>query len=440
MQLFTIMNNINCQSIIDDLMIAVKITSDIYDLDSKKLLNVVLKEIIHNNNYTKITRKHGSRDRVLSHSRDEYFNMILNVTNLIEGHPKAGNKYIMREENTDYLIDMACSNFLYRELSKTFVTVQEDKIESEPENVKYYLPSEELKQSIINGTQTKVHDSLYAFNGMSGYSNVGKNRQNQEDSYYIGVHPKNSNFKIMVVADGMGGYENGEIASNIVVKELMTWFDSLNYQEFYNRDNQNLANLLARKINEINNKICDLVYDGGTTLCASIIKNNSIVMCNIGDSQGYIFENGILKYETVPDSTTVNNPNIPKEVARFHKHNNVITNFLGKAGGEKIIPKVNIVEYKLHNFRTYKVVLCSDGVTDCISKRDIVKIINDNEDTSKALVEYAISNHSYLNEEIALLEERDKYKARFLYNSGQMIDCISAGKDNTTAVSGVIRR
>ena len=438
MQQFTKIDNIDINSMIQDLMISIKLTAQIYDLDGIELLRKSLKDIIFNDDYTDITRKHGCRSRVLSHSKDEYFNMILAVINLKDGLPMVGNNYMMKEENTDFLINMACYNVLKKYLDKTFVRVQEDQ-QFEGQNVKFYSPSEELKKSIISGKQNKVSYSSYSFNELSVYSSVGKSRTNQEDSYYIGVHPNDSNFKIMVVADGMGGYENGEVASNIAALELMNWFDTLNSQEFYNRDNQNLANLLARKIRDINNKICNNIKDGGTTLCVAIIKNNSIVMCNIGDSQGYIFEDGILKYETTPDNIT-KSPDIPSEVARFHKNNNAITNFLGKVDGEVIRPNISIVECPLRKFKTYRVVLCSDGVVDCISKRNIVKIVNNSEDPSKALVEYAVSNTSYFQDELSLLNRRDKNKAIFLYNSGQINNMIEEGKDNTTALNGIVRR
>ena len=441
---FDIINDINYQELIDEFVLAIKYTITVHsneNIDNKKQLKNTLNDIIKNNCYLGITKKYGQRDKILKHTKDEYFNMIVYLLkryNLSNYLFKNNKKYQINIEYISQFIERACQDFLYEKLDKTYVTIQDNNHFS-PENVNYYSPSEKLRQSIINGNQTSVRNSSYNFNGMFAYSDVGKKRTNQEDSYYIGVHPKNPNFKIMIVADGMGGYENGEVASNIAVKELMTWFDSIDSTEYNNKNNNQLANLISKKINEINDKICSKIIDGGTTLCVAIIKDSSIIMCNIGDSQGYIFENSILRYETKPDSAT-NNPNIPEDIARFHRYNNGITNYLGKADGEKIVPKLNIVQYPLHQFRTYRVILCSDGVTDCISKRDIKKIVNENNDSSKSLVEYAISNPSYLKDEIELLEVADRQKARFLYNSGYLYNYIEPGKDNTTAISGIIKK
>ena len=52
--------------------------------------------------------------------------------------------------------------------------------------------------------------------------------------------------------------------------------------------------MLDRKLGEIDNKIKNATRSGGTTLCFSIIRNNSIVMGNIGDSKGLVFEDGNL--------------------------------------------------------------------------------------------------------------------------------------------------
>ena len=440
---FEIKNGIDYESMINQLMIAIKITTQIYHIDEKKKEQKQLVEalyyIIKNGEYLGITSKHGQRDIISKYTKDDYFNMIIYLLkkyNLSNYLFKKGNKYQINSENIYPFIERACQDVLYDKLNKTYVTIQNDD-QVMPNNIKYYSPSDSLRQSIINGTQTSLKNSSYAFNDMTAYSNVGKKRTNQEDSYYIGVHPKNPNFKIMVVADGMGGYANGEIASNIAVKEVMQWFDSLDSSEFYSVDNKKLANALTKKIYEINNKIYRNVDGGGTTLCLAIIKNNSIIMCNIGDSQGFIFEDGVLQYETKPDSFT-NIYNVPDDIVRFHKNNNMITNYLGNYNEDEVFPK--IIQYKLQQSKTYKVVLCSDGVTDCISNRNIVNIVNGSENSSKALVEYALYNHSYLKDEIEFLNEKDRQKTKFLYNSGQLYDYIDEGIDNTTAVSTIIRK
>lgn len=434
---FEKINNIDF-SIINDLIIAVKYTSEKYKIDSHEQLKLTLRKIIVNNDYSCITKAGGMRDKVLKYSKDLIFNLLLNCVfrkNNIKINDYNNNYWI---EDIDTLIDYVLVDTLYKKIDNTFVSIQEDNVLL-PQNVKYYNSSEKLKILISNGSQTKLKNTSFSFNGMTADSNVGKNRTNQEDSYYIGVHPKNANFKLMVVADGMGGHESGEIASNIAVKELMDWFDKIDAHEFYKKDNSGIGYLLNRKIIEISKKISDVVYNSGTTLCVAIIKNETIIMCNVGDSQGYIFDNGVLRYETSPDNIT-NNPNIPTDISRFHKNNNMITNFLGNSGGRSINPKISIIEYKLQNNHTYRVILCSDGVVDCISRRNIINIVNQSDNVSKALVEYAISNYSYFKDELDLLDEADKYKANYLYNTGQIHSYIEAGKDNTTAVSTTFKK
>ena len=58
-------------------------------------------------------------------------------------------------------------------------------------------------------------------------SNKGISRENQEDAGLIMQHPNLSNFKILLVADGMGGHLNGEIASDYLVSKLEEWFQTV---------------------------------------------------------------------------------------------------------------------------------------------------------------------------------------------------------------------
>ena len=60
----------------------------------------------------------------------------------------------------------------------------------------------------------------------------------------------------MVVADGMGGFEQGEEASNIVVSEMKNWFDSVDVSYFENMSNihENLGQALQIVSNEIYSK------------------------------------------------------------------------------------------------------------------------------------------------------------------------------------------
>lgn len=452
-------NSDHYEKLTGNLINAVIYTAQKYRVDPEKLFYEALCKIIYNGDFCGITRDKGMRESVEYNQdqkqyidRSEYFEIIIQTLrktdkyNLSRFFTESYDNYNVSEENLDFLIRIFCmevSNTLKNNINGIHYPNPHISTPSY-QNIQMYPPSKKLKDAIINNTQTKIASSSYAFNGMTAYSSVGKQRTNQEDSYYIGTHPQNSEFKILVVADGMGGSSQGEIASNIAVKELMQWFDTLPGNEYNQNDNRKLAYLLQQKVNEIQRKICEKINDGGTTLCVSIIKNNSIVMGNIGDSQGYIIEDNKIIHATTPDSHPIKNLGVQKDIARFHKMNNAINSFVGIFKGEEAYPEMCITEAKIKSHSIYKVIMCSDGVTDCISEKQIIKIANESSNPSQALVEYAIENDSYLahelNELFNELSIDEQYAVWRRYQNGEFNDKINAGKDNTTAVSAVIKR
>ena len=67
-------------------------------------------------------------------------------------------------------------------------------------------------------TNEEILDSL---------SDIGLNRSNNEDSVVTLIHPNNQNLKLLAVADGVGGRESGEVASNFTISVLEKWFYNL---------------------------------------------------------------------------------------------------------------------------------------------------------------------------------------------------------------------
>lgn len=427
-----------------NLLNAVKFTAEKYGYNVYAYLVNSLKEIIIKNSYNSITRDQDYRSKIAKYSGGNYFTFMVaslrsdpNTKNL-ELINKVNLGYSLTDQEIGLLIESFCTSQLFHQLDSLTVSPNSNVLVEQPQNIKFYNPSEELKKQIIEGKQTILKKSSYKFNDMYAYSSVGKKRNNQEDSYYIGIHPSNPDFKLLAVADGMGGMASGEIASNIAIKELMMWFDSLPPSIFYETDNRILDAALEKAIAGISSKIYNMLGGrGGTTLCVSIIKNDCIIMANVGDSQGYVIENDKLKHATSPDSivsTLLESNGIPKEFARFHYRASQINNCLG----QKDAPGVSISEVELKKRKTYKIILCSDGVTDCISEKRIMQIASNSENASQALVEYAIENDSYLSYEMESLSRKDKLA---LESSIQAFNnYIAGGKDNTTAVSATIKK
>ena len=56
-------------------------------------------------------------------------------------------------------------------------------------------------------------------------TDIGLIRETNEDKAITLTHPKNKNIKLLAVADGMGGKEDGELASNYIINSLERWFN-----------------------------------------------------------------------------------------------------------------------------------------------------------------------------------------------------------------------
>lgn len=280
----------------------------------------------------------------------------------------------------------------------------------------------ELCGKMITGLTPEVEGDIELDGECFATTAIGKVRENQEDAVLLVKDEKNPQFKMMVVADGMGGEKNGEQASHILVTKLQQWFKQLDDDEkkaFYTGVSE-LEESLKAKIIEISYDIDWHLYGlGGSTFVCALIGQNDTLVTNIGDSRGYIIKNGKLEQVTIDDSIVqeeFEKGNIPnKDAMRFHKDAAGITQAVGIGRIEQIHTKV------LNNDDYDMLLLFSDGVTDCLSEEDIAVICKttDREEISRILVKKAI--------------EHDSFGPDFLYEEYE--DYKSGGHDNLTALS-----
>lgn len=273
------------------------------------------------------------------------------------------------------------------------------------------------QQEMITGLTHDKEGSIYLAN-MQATTSIGNARENQEDAVLLKVHPKNPKFKILLVSDGMGGGIAGEETSHIVVDEISKWFDNIPEKYYENIEElKHLMNIELKRISELVNK----KYKGqsGATVVSAIIGKDDTLITNIGDSRAYALKDRKLKQITEDESlvqTFYNNGDIEqKDDMRFHKSSNIVFQILGTDGN--VVPQF----ITLKNNEYDKLLLFSDGVTDCLSD-EMIKIITqrtDKKEISKEIVRAATNRMSFLRPE--LLDNPSYEKV------------IPGGKDNTTA-------
>lgn len=201
-------------------------------------------------------------------------------------------------------------------------------------------------------------------------TDIGKVRLTNEDQANATVNAKGDVF--LIVCDGMGGQNKGELASSIAVSHLI---DDFNSSRFLNAlDAQFWLNRHIRTVNRYiyNESRQNALYRGmGTTLTAVIIYKNFIITAQIGDSRLYEVKDNQLKQLT-KDQTYVNylynTGQITKEEMATHPRRHMLMNALGT------YPSVEIdLSIKPYNGQT--LLLCSDGLYNNVSENTIGSIM-----------------------------------------------------------------
>ncbi|MCH5235393.1 MAG: serine/threonine-protein phosphatase [Muribaculaceae bacterium] len=218
-------------------------------------------------------------------------------------------------------------------------------------------------------------------------SDVGCVRTNNEDMAYVAgklirdgetkgevVLSEENPVIAFAVADGMGGYEGGEVASEIVCRS----FSSFIKKGLPKEDSETIEAIKQWAVNANNlvletGKLRPELSEMGTTLVGMIIDKNSLFIINIGDSRCYRLRNGILKQLSTDHSERerTGNPNTPS---------NLIYNFLGN------YPKdffSDISIYEPISGDSY--LFCSDGLSDLVSD----EMIEENFFNPQKLIELA---------------------------------------------------
>ena len=205
-------------------------------------------------------------------------------------------------------------------------------------------------------------------------TNKGTIRTKNEDYVTSITHPFNNKFKLLAVADGVGGNSKGEYASKFVINELEQWFTNIPLVTLYS--SIKTAELLYKVIIDINNRLYLSEYNKsncGTTLTCAIITDKETLIANIGDSRAYAIINNELKQLTKDDSLVwyyYEQGKLTKDELRYHTQSNLIT----KCIGHKYNVKPTIL--KIGNNIYSGLILFTDGITDCLSDDRIKFIIN----------------------------------------------------------------
>ncbi len=200
----------------------------------------------------------------------------------------------------------------------------------------------------------------------AGHTDIGRKRKTNQDSYYLSLEKK-----LFVVADGMGGHNGGDIASQMAVKA---------YPDFLS---QNLEMepqmLITSSIKESNRAIKNFgethpeLVGMGTAIVSFYFRGQNIYVGNVGDSRAYLINNKMI-YQLSRDHSLVqeklNYGMYTREQAAMDPQKNVLVRTVGFE--EEV--DVDVFTYKVVKNDIF--LCCSDGLHGKVSDEDIVYIIN----------------------------------------------------------------
>lgn len=214
----------------------------------------------------------------------------------------------------------------------------------------------------------------------STITDVGLLRENNQDSYFASSA---IDFPLFMVADGMGGHKAGEVASQLAVETIRERLESVMADL---TDEELIRKHIYEAIVEANEKIyqsslANPDYKGmGTTLTLAYIYKSKIILAHVGDSRAYIINDNMK--QVTEDHSLVNelikNGSITPEEALNHPQKNMITRALGTSPTIKI--DFHVVDYLSNDI----MLICSDGLSNMISEKEMLMILKYEEDLNIA--------------------------------------------------------
>ncbi len=270
--------------------------------------------------------------------------------------------------------------YVFNFLKKIFAGEKSKPITTRPlvENIQTAPLTEEQLQvvSIPSVSMTPAH-----FLVGCGQS-VGRQRDHNEDTLFSlsAVLSDGNNeipFGLFAVADGMGGYEYGELASSAAARTLAETILTKIYLPHIGLEGasggESLQEIMDSAVTRAQQAVSKKAPGGGTTLTAALVIGEQVTITHVGDSRAYfIFPDGRMQLITQDHSLVrrlVELGQITEQEAAVHPNRNVLYRALGQA--EPFRPDIQTLPMPHPGY----LMLCSDGLWGLVTEAEIFQII-----------------------------------------------------------------
>ena len=241
--------------------------------------------------------------------------------------------------------------------------------------------SEQQIQAIVSN-QNPRFDLQQLISGCG--QSVGKQRELNEDSLLaitatMAGNTGNLPFGLYIVADGMGGHQFGEVASNAAIRTVAGYilrkFHPYLFHIKADAMDESFQEIMQAAVSEAQRAIQREAPGSGTTLTAALVIGQQITVAHVGDSRAYfIYPDGRIESLTRDHSLVKRLEELghitPDEAVNY-PHRNVLYRALGQ--GEILDPDIFTIGFP----QPGSLMICSDGLWGVLTEEELVRSINE---------------------------------------------------------------
>lgn len=236
-------------------------------------------------------------------------------------------------------------------------------------------------------------------------TDVGCVRTNNEDA--LGV---DETCRLVVLADGMGGYNAGEVASAMAIEHTMANLNSWLQAREDKAEPVKLECMLQNSVDQTNRAIFEMANTRpecagmGTTIVLALLHENRAFIGHVGDSRAYLWRDNTLKRLTRDHSLVqeyIDNGLLTEADAALSGYRSLLTRALGVE--DTVLLEVDDIRLQVGDL----LMLCSDGLTDMLDDTDIAVLLRRSgklEQKAQSLIDEAKVNGGRDNVSVALVK------------------------------------
>lgn len=232
-------------------------------------------------------------------------------------------------------------------------------------------------------------------------SDIGKNREMNQDYVYTSENAVGNLPNLFIVADGMGGHKAGEFASKFTVETIV--------ESVRTNEQKEPVRIIEEAIQTANRELIqkarqdETMAGMGTTVVVVTVIGDKAFVANVGDSRMYVIGEEITQvtrdHSLVEEMVRMGE--LAKDAAKDHPDKNIITRAVGAA------QDVDVDFFEVELYPQDYILMCSDGLTNMVEDEDIRRIVQSQRDVAERvekLVETANDHGGQDNITVVVIE------------------------------------